>query len=143
MATTRFNILLGLGWPRKSTSTDGRLFMRNKFSVRMNLAMADKPSKSITFVVCKHDLASLELDPAHYSATQPFVSLERILPRTGYADNRSPGDSAFHGHGYLWTKRRLHKRYYKTSFRNSRHGQCLGISASQQALEGPCRAMES
>lgn len=85
--TTIFNILLGLGLVSYEgpLSVNRSIFTRSKFSVRMSISMPGGIlSKSVTFVVCKHDLGSLERDLTRFSATQPFISLDCTIPLSTY-----------------------------------------------------------
>jgi hypothetical protein len=95
-----------------------RMFTRNKFSAHMTLSDGQR-SKSITFVICKHDFGALEMDSAHYTAIQPFLTNDCTsparIPLPAVTHRRSPPNRALHSDRYLRPQRRVHRVPHQTS----------------------------
>ena len=54
------------------------LFFRSKFSVRVTVS-GRNISRTIHFIVCSHDLTSLQTEQANFAAYQLFITIDSIL----------------------------------------------------------------
>lgn len=155
--------------------------MRNKFSVRMTISKSAaavaaagntySSSRTITFVVMKHDLAALETDLPHYSGIQPFIECtpsppvpSRLVCMRSYINRpprasgpyRSPRPGPLHRNRPIRSQRSIHRSHDSSSLLTISHQTARpqyqqqrarprhhGLSSSQNAVRSPWEGMDS